>query len=103
MCLSVVANHTHPLTLDNVCTSAPLQMHHNDLSEHYRRAHARDGINEMHPYVLNRRISHQESEEMQTAAAQAAAFAEVAMSVRSRVLAITYRTIDSGDGRMNVL
>ena len=37
-------------------------------SEHYRRAHARDGINEMHPEVLNRRISSQESGEMEAAA-----------------------------------
>ena len=40
-------------------------------SEHYRRAHARDGINEMHPEVLNRRISSQESGEMEAAAEQA--------------------------------
>ncbi|CAM9189634.1 unnamed protein product, partial [Laminaria digitata] len=40
-------------------------------SEHYRRAHARDGINEMHPEVLNRRISSQESGEMEAAAERA--------------------------------
>ncbi|CAM9781535.1 unnamed protein product [Pylaiella littoralis] len=31
------------------------------VSEAYRRAHARDGINEMHPEILNRRISSQDS------------------------------------------
>lgn len=39
-------------------------------SQHYRKAQARDGINEMHPDVLNRRISNQESGEMEAAAAQ---------------------------------
>lgn len=35
-----------------------------DGSEAYRKAHARDGINEMHPEILNRRISTQETGEM---------------------------------------
>ncbi|CAN0170496.1 unnamed protein product, partial [Ectocarpus fasciculatus] len=34
------------------------------ISEVYRKAHARDGINEMHPEVLNRRISSQEAGEL---------------------------------------
>lgn len=42
-------------------------------SEHYRKAHARDGINEMHPLVLNRRISNQESGEMEASRAEVAA------------------------------
>lgn len=33
-------------------------------SEAYRQAHARDGINEMHPDILNRRISSQEAGEL---------------------------------------
>ncbi|CAN0171656.1 unnamed protein product [Scytosiphon promiscuus] len=37
------------------------------ISEAYRRAHARDGINEMHPEILNRRISGRKSGEMNTA------------------------------------
>lgn len=36
------------------------------ISEAYRKAHARDGINEMHPEILNRRISSQETGEMET-------------------------------------
>eukprot|EP00903_Cladosiphon_okamuranus_P010281 g9733.t1 len=39
------------------------------VSEAYRKAHARDGINEMHPEVLNRRISSQETGEMQASRA----------------------------------
>jgi len=35
-----------------------------EISEAYRQAHARDGINEMHPDILNRRISSQESGEL---------------------------------------
>ena len=51
---------------------APTIARSNDCgSEHYRRAHARDGINEMHPEVLNRRISSQESGEMEEAAERA--------------------------------
>lgn len=36
-----------------------------NVSEVYRKAHARDGINEMHPEILNRRISSQETGEME--------------------------------------
>ncbi|CAN0547601.1 unnamed protein product, partial [Ectocarpus sp. 12 AP-2014] len=34
------------------------------ISEVYRKAQARDGINEMHPEILNRRISSQEAGEL---------------------------------------
>lgn len=57
---------TNPLTIASIMAPS------NDRgSEHYRRAHARDGINEMHPEVLNRRISSQESGEMEAAAERA--------------------------------
>eukprot|EP00752_Nemacystus_decipiens_P014748 g13131.t1 len=39
------------------------------VSEAYRKAHARDGINEMHPEILNRRISSQETGAMEASRA----------------------------------
>lgn len=40
--------------------SCPLTVDGSLDSEAYRKAHARDGINEMHPEILNRRISSQD-------------------------------------------